>query len=81
LIEHDRENAMNRRNILKSASLLALSSPRIPAFADSPRHLSQGYSFGSPFRPKEPPNQGPFDIDRDGGWQTVLFATPPGDTQ
>jgi hypothetical protein len=67
---------MNRRDMLKSASLLALSAPHIQALADNPKHLWQGYDFGSSFRAKDRLNQGPFDIDQDAGWQTVLFTTP-----
>jgi hypothetical protein len=67
---------MERRDVLKSAVLLAQSSPRIHAVADTPRHLWQGYDFGSVFNAKERLNQGPFDIDQDDGWQTVLYTTP-----
>ena len=67
---------MNRRDILKSAALAALSSPRIHALADNPKHLWQGYNFESHFPASERLNQGPFDIDQDAGWQTVLYTTP-----
>src|ERR1700722_15382434 len=69
---------MKRRDLLKSAAMLPLL-PGLHAFADSPnspRHLWQGYDFGSFFPAKERLNQGPFDIDQDQGWQTVLFTTP-----
>jgi hypothetical protein len=72
---------MRRRDLLKSAALLPLL-PGVHALAenakhlDSPRHLWQGYDFGSFFPAKERLNQGPFDIDQDQGWQTVLFTTP-----
>lgn len=67
---------MNRRDILKSAALAALSSSRIHALADNPRHLWQGYNFESHFPTHERLNQGPFDIDQDAGWQTIFYTTP-----
>jgi hypothetical protein len=76
-----RKILMKRRDLLKSAALLPLL-PGVHALAenakhlDSPRHLWQGYDFGSFFPAKERLNQGPFDIDQDQGWQTVLFTTP-----
>src|ERR1700679_3331644 len=69
---------MNRRDLLKSGALLPLL-PGLRALADDPtdpRPLWQGYDFGSIFPAKERLNQGPFDIDQDQGWQTVLFTTP-----
>jgi hypothetical protein len=72
---------MKRRDLLKSAALLPLL-PGLHALAidtkqvASSRHLWQGYDFSSPFLGKERLNQGPFDIDQDQGWQTVLFTTP-----
>src|SRR5665213_837613 len=68
---------MNRRDLLKSGALLPLL-PGLRALAGDPagpRHLWQGYDFGSFFPAKERLNQGPFDIDQDQGWQTVLFTT------
>ena len=62
---------MNRRDLLKSAALL----PAL-AHADVPAHLWQGYDFGSGPSVGQRLNQGPFDIDQDQGWQTVLFTTP-----
>ena len=67
---------MNRREMLKSGALLALLPPRVHALADNPKHLWQGYDFGSLFPARERLNQGPFDIDEDAGWQTVLYTTP-----
>jgi hypothetical protein len=72
---------MKRRDMLKGAALLPLI-PGLKPLADdtkhlaSPRHLWQGYDFGSLFPARERLNQGPFDIDQDQGWQTVLFTTP-----
>jgi hypothetical protein len=66
---------MNRRDILKSAALMPLL-PSIHALAQDPKHLWQGYDFGSTFAAKDRLSQGPFDIDQDDGWQTVLYTTP-----
>src|SRR5438874_13605764 len=63
---------MNRRDLLKGAALL----PAVAAASDVPAHLWQGYEFGSGPPVRERLNQGPFDIDQDQGWQTVLFTTP-----
>ena len=63
---------MNRRDLLKSAVLL----PAVAAAGDATAHLWQGYEFGSGPPVRERLNQGPFDIDQDQGWQTVLFTTP-----
>jgi hypothetical protein len=63
---------MNRRDLLKGAILL----PAAAAAGDVPAHLWQGYEFGSGPLVRERLNQGPFDIDQDQGWQTVLFTTP-----
>jgi hypothetical protein len=68
---------IKRRDLLKSAALLPLS-PGLKAFADttSPKHLWEGYDFGSFFPAKERLDQGPFDIDQDQGWQPIYFTTP-----
>jgi hypothetical protein len=52
---------MKRRDLLKHVATL----PALAAYADVP---------APPVR--ERLNQGPFDIDQDQGWQTVLFTTP-----
>ncbi len=66
---------MNRRDLLKSAALMPLI-PSIHTLAQDPKHLWQGYDFGSNFAANDRLNQGPFDIDQDDGWQTVLYTTP-----
>src|SRR5260221_7256784 len=62
---------MRRRDLLKGAALL-------PALARSEVAIRLGQDcdlgFGPPVR--ERLNQGPFDIDQDQGWQTILFTTP-----
>src|SRR5580704_4548672 len=63
---------MKRRDLLKGALLL----PALAAYADVPPHLWQGSEFGSGPAVRERLNQGPFDVDQDEGWQTILFTTP-----
>ena len=61
---------MHRRDILKSAFLLpAIAQTSV---ADSLRNT---YDFGSGPQ-AERLDQGPFDIDQDQGWRTILFTTP-----
>src|SRR5580765_5527531 len=62
---------MRRRDLLKGALLL-------PALARAGESTRPGQSHDLNFGPtvEERLNQGPFDIDQDQGWQTVLFTTP-----
>ena len=62
---------MRRRDLLKGVALLPAALA-----ADVPAHLWQGYDFGSGPAVQERLNQGPFEIDQDQGWRTVLFTTP-----
>ena len=62
---------MKRRDLLKAAATI----PVIGARADVPPHLWQGFDFGSGPAVRERLNQGPFDVDQDEGWQTILFTT------
>lgn len=62
---------MRRRDLLKSAALLPVLSGvnlAAPSTSDDP--------ICFPGAPRERLDQGPFDIDQDEGWQTVLFTTP-----
>ena len=61
---------MHRRDILKSAFLLPAIAQT--GAADSLRNT---YDFGSGPQ-AERLDQGPFDIDQDQGWRTILFTTP-----
>ena len=61
---------MRRRELLKGAVLLPAALA-----ADVPSHLWQGYDFGSGPPVRERLNQGPFDVEQDQGWQTILFTT------
>ena len=62
---------MRRRDLLKGAVLL-------PALARAgvPTRLGQGSELNFGPASAERLNQGPFEIDQDQGWQTVLFTTP-----
>jgi hypothetical protein len=64
---------MRRRDLLKGALVVPAV---LAAHADVPPHLWQGFDFGLGPVVHERLNQGPFDIDQDQGWQTVLFTTP-----
>jgi hypothetical protein len=62
---------MRRRDLLKSAALLpALSCVNIASVATQDDVIRFGPA------PTERLDQGPFDIDQDQGWQTILFTTP-----
>jgi hypothetical protein len=50
--------------------------PAINALGGDPKHLWQGFNFGSIYSTGGRLDQGPFDIDQDDGWQTVLYTTP-----
>src|SRR3954452_13101855 len=62
---------MRRRDLLKSAALLpALTLLNFAGVATA----NDPICF--PLSPRERLAQGPFDIDQDQGWQTILFTTP-----
>ena len=62
---------MRRRDFLKSAAVLpALSHLNVAARWTTDDPISY------PQTPKERLNQGPFDVEQDQGWQTILFTTP-----
>ncbi len=62
---------MRRRDLLKGAALLpALSRASVAAIS------TQDDTIRFEPAPTERLNQGPFDIDQDQGWQTILFTTP-----
>jgi hypothetical protein len=65
---------MKRRDLLKNAALMPLI-PALRTFAESSKHLWEGYNIDSPFSARGRLDQGPFDIDQDEGWQPVLFTT------
>jgi hypothetical protein len=64
---------MQRRSLLKAAAMLAASAPA----AWARQFSSSDVPSPSPsFTAQNRLDQGPFDIDQDQGWQTVLFTTP-----
>ncbi len=65
---------MRRRDLLKSTGAAAtLLAPR--AFADIPTHRWDGYDFGPGPKVHDRLNQGPFGIEQDEGWYTILATT------
>jgi len=61
---------MQRRDLLKGVAALAAFGPAAG--------FPQGFGnqrFGSPIPSRDRLEQGPFDIDQDAGWLTVLFTT------
>jgi hypothetical protein len=62
---------MQRRNLLKGAALFAVAAPGTWA-----SQFSRGEGPAPPIPSSNRLDQGPFDIDQDQGWQTVLFTTP-----
>ena len=62
---------MQRRDLLKSAAL-------IPALGclDFRAQAADDQSVNFPYAPAERLDQGPFGIEQDQGWQTILFTTP-----
>src|SRR5579864_1613833 len=62
---------MRRRDLLKSAVVLpALTRLNLAAVTTGDDPIC------FPLPPRERLNQGPFDIEQDQGWQTILFTTP-----
>src|SRR5207248_1322138 len=62
---------MLRRTLLKDTALLAALAP-----ASHAGRLIADQEFRSPFSTANRLDQGPFDIDQDQGWLTLLFTTP-----
>src|SRR5271170_1056538 len=71
-VNSNADTPMKRRDLLKGAAAL----PALSARADVPAHPWQESDFGSCPPVRERLNQGPFDVDQDQGWQTILFTTP-----
>jgi TAT (twin-arginine translocation) pathway signal sequence len=67
----------SRRHFIKAgaavSALAAVAGDR--ASADVPTHLWQGFDFGPGPRPAMRLNQGPFGIEQDEGWYTILSTT------
>lgn len=67
---------MHRRNFIKAgAALTMLNGLGVGKAQDVPTHNWDGYDFGSGPIVSERLNQGPFGIDQDEGWYTVLVTS------
>jgi hypothetical protein len=67
---------MDRRNFIKAgAALTILNSVAVGKAQDVPAHNWDRYSFGSGPTVADRLNQGPFGIDQDEGWYTVLVTS------
>ena len=67
---------MHRRNFIKAgAGLTMLNGLGVGKAQDVPTHNWDRYDFGSGPTVSERLNQGPFDIDQDEGWYTVLVTS------
>ena len=67
---------MNRRSFIKAGATLPLSGGLTAARAqDVPAHNWDGYDFGPPPKVTDRLNQGPFGIEQDEGWYTVLVTS------
>ena len=62
---------MHRRDLLKSAIVLPALNRLTRAGV-----ATRDEAICFPQTPPERLNQGPFDIEQDQGWQTILFTTP-----
>ena len=66
---------MDRRNFIKAgAALSILNGWRAARAQDIPPHNWDGYDFGPGFKITDRLNQGPFGIEQDEGWYTVLVT-------
>jgi hypothetical protein len=67
---------MQRRNFIKAgAAMTMLNGLGVGKAQDVPTHNWDGYDFGSGPTVSERLNQGPFGIDQDEGWYTVLVTS------
>lgn len=68
---------MNRRNFIKAGATLSLVGGLSPQKAQEvPSHNWDGYDFGTGPKVSDRLNQGPFGIEQDEGWYTVLVTSP-----
>ena len=72
---------MRRRDFVKAGAALAAltGGASREARADVPPHLWQGYDFGPGPPVADRLNQGPFGIEQDEGWYTLLTTTASND--
>ncbi|MDQ6652413.1 MAG: hypothetical protein M3Y84_06690 [Acidobacteriota bacterium] len=67
---------MHRRHFIKAgAALTMLSDLRVGKAQDVPSHNWDRYDFGSAPKATDRLNQGPFGIEQDEGWYTVLVTS------
>src|ERR1051325_5361817 len=67
---------MDRRNFMKAGAALSILSGLKTAHAQEvPAHNWNGYDFGPGFQISDRLNQGPFGIEQDEGWYTVLVTS------
>jgi hypothetical protein len=66
---------IDRRQFLKAGAALAAVSPST-ARADVAPHLWQGHDFGPGPAGRDRLDQGPFGIEQDEGWYTIVTTTP-----
>ena len=67
---------MQRRNFIKAgAAVTMLNSLGVGNAQDVPTHNWDRYDFGSGPTVSDRLNQGPFGIDQDEGWYTVLVTS------
>ena len=62
---------MNRRTLLKNGAFLTVAGA-----AGGARQICFSEEYAPAFTGRERLDQGPFDIDQDEGWRTILFTTP-----
>lgn len=68
---------MHRRSFIKTgAALTLLSGSKVRNAQDVPAHNWDRYDFDSVPRAADRLNQGPFGIEQDEGWYTVLVTSP-----
>jgi hypothetical protein len=68
---------MDRRNFMKAgAALTILGGLKAANAQEVPTHNWSGYDFGPGFKITDRLNQGPFGIEQDEGWYTVLVTSP-----
>lgn len=67
---------MNRRTFIKTGATVSLLSSLAPTRAQEvPTHNWDNYDFGSGPKASDRLNQGPFGIEQDQGWYTVLVTS------
>ncbi len=68
-------NRFTRRGLLAGGAALAAFGARPAAAADVPDHLWAGYDFGAGPAITDRLNQGPFGVEQDEGWRTLVATS------